>query len=84
MFPMIDIATLPMTLGFLVAYACPAFAFRQTVHARIDTATRKRRLSATATEITEAGETDGTDTVMTAERNPLDKPSERDTKRRKP
>ena len=56
-----------MTLAFLCAYACPAIALRQTVHAGIDIATRKRRLS-------DGGKTDG-DTVMTADGKTPEEPS---------
>jgi hypothetical protein len=74
MFLMIDItdlATLQMLIGFTIAYAYPAFALRQTLHAHILTRTRKRPRSDTATE----HNNDDEDTVMTAERSTEDEPS---------
>jgi hypothetical protein len=77
MFSMIDFATLPMTLAFLCAYACPAIALRQTVHARIDTATRKRPRSDPATEEDSETATEEDSTDMHAEGSE----EERDRKR---
>ena len=82
MFPMIDIATfdfatLHMTLAFLCAYAYPAIALRQTVHARIDTATRKRPRSQTAEEDSTDMHTEEDSTDMHAEGSEV----ERDRKR---
>ena len=58
-----------MTLVFLCAYACPVIALRQTVHARIDTATRKRRLSETATEETKDSTDCKAPVISTAQTN---------------